>query len=378
VTSYEAAVAAAPAEPLASESEGQWMFYSSGTTGQPKGILRPLSGEPYGAGQPSDHWLAAEHGFDASTVYLCPAPLYHAAPAIWSVMTLRVGGTVVVLESFDAQLTLACIERHRVTHAQFVPSMFVRLLRLPEAVRAAADVSSLRRVIHAAAPCPVSVKEQVIEWLGPIVHEFFGASEGGYLAIGPEEWLAHKGSVGRAVGRGVHVLDDDGNECPPGVPGVIYLEADPIEYHGEPEKTAAAFHPNGWLTVGDIGYVDDEGYLFLTDRATHMIISGGVNIYPREAEDVLVGHPSVADAAVIGIPHEEMGEEVKAVVVPVDPAAAGPDLAAELVAHCRQHLAHHKCPRSVDFVDELPRLPTGKLLKRVLKERYWGTGTTLV
>jgi acyl-CoA synthetase (AMP-forming)/AMP-acid ligase II len=293
-------------------------------------------------------------------------------------MTLRVGGTVVVLESFDAQLTLDCIARHRVTHAQFVPSMFVRLLRLPEEVRAAADVSSLRRVIHAAAPCPVSVKEQMIEWLGPIVHEFFGASEGGYLAIGPEEWLAHKGSVGRAVGRGVHVLDDEGRECPPGVPGVIYLEADPIEYHGEPEKTAAAFHPNGWLTVGDIGYVDDEGYLFLTDRATHMIISGGVNIYPREAEDVLVGHPAVADAAVIGIPHEEMGEEVKAVVVPVDPATAGPDLAAELVAHCRLHLAHHKCPRSVDFVDELPRLPTGKLLKRVLKERYWGTGTTLV
>jgi acyl-CoA synthetase (AMP-forming)/AMP-acid ligase II len=376
--SYEAAVAAATAEPIPDEVEGQWMFYSSGTTGQPKGILRPLSGDPYGAAQASDHWLAASHGFDADSTYLCPAPLYHSAPAAWSVMTLRHGGTSVALEQFDPELTLDCIERFRVTHAQFVPAMFVRLLRLPEDVRRRYDLSSLRRVIHAAAPCPVHVKEQLIDWLGPIVHEFYGASEGGYVEIGPEEWLAHRGSVGNVSGRGVHILDDEGRERPAGEPGTIHFEAARFEYHGEPEKTAAAWNPNGWLTVGDVGYVDDDGYLFLTDRATNMIISGGVNIYPQETEDVLLAHPAVADVGVIGVPHDEMGEEVKAVVLPVDPAAAGPALEAELIAFCRERLSHYKCPRSVDFVDELPRLPTGKLLKRRLKDRYWSDRDTRI
>jgi acyl-CoA synthetase (AMP-forming)/AMP-acid ligase II len=293
-------------------------------------------------------------------------------------MTLRHGGTTVVLESFDAELVLDCIERFRVTHAQFVPAMFVRLLRLPEAVRARYDLSSLRRVIHAAAPCPVHVKEQLIDWLGPIVFEFYGASEGGYVEIGPEEWLAHRGSVGNVTGRGVHVLDEEGHECPPGEPGTIHFEAARFEYHGEPEKTAAAWNPDGWMTVGDVGYVDDDGWLFLTDRATNMIISGGVNIYPQETEDALLAHPAVADVAVIGVPHDEMGEEVKAVVLLVDPATAGPAREAELIAFCRERLSHYKCPRSVDFVDELPRLPTGKLLKRRLKDRYWAGRETRI
>jgi len=377
-TSYEAFVAGRPALPLAHEEEGQWMFYSSGTTGRPKGIMRPLSHEPFGAAGFGEQLLGGEYGFDRDTVYLSPAPLYHAAPGVWSTMVMRFGGTSVVLESFDPELALACIERYRVTHAQFVPTMFIRLLRLPEEVRRRYDLSSLRRVIHAAAPCPVHVKEQMLAWWGPVIYEYYAASEGGYVSIGPEEWLAHRGSVGNITGRGMHIVDDAGRECEVGEDGTIYAEAPPFEYHRDSARTAEAWNANGWMTVGDVGHVDAEGYLFLTDRKTNMIISGGVNIYPRETEDVLLRHNAVADAAVIGVPNEEMGEEVKAVVQLLEPSAASPALADELVGFCRDRLAHFKCPRSVDFVDELPRLPTGKLLKRVLKDQYWKGRSTKI
>jgi len=371
---YEAAIAGEPPEPLDDEVEGVAMLYSSGTTGRPKGILRPMSGVPFGTGGAADHFLADLYGFDEDTVYLCPAPLYHAAPLIFSMAVQRRGGTVVLMEDFDPLLTLQTIERHRVTHAQFVPTMFIRMLRLPDELQRGSDLSSLRVAIHAAAPCPVAVKEAMLDWWGPVVHEYYAASEAGFVAIGPEEWTAHKGSVGRPADGSVHILDETGREVPRGETGVVYFEGWPgFEYHGDPAKTAGAFTERGWVTVGDIGHLDADGYLHLSDRRDHMIISGGVNISPRETEDVLAGHPAVLDVAVIGVPDEEYGEAVKAVVQPVDMARAGAELEAELIAHCRARLAHYKCPRSVDFRAELPRLPTGKLLKRVVRAEYWPT-----
>jgi acyl-CoA synthetase (AMP-forming)/AMP-acid ligase II len=358
--------------PIADETEGSWMFYSSGTTGQPKGILPTRSGAPLGTGSGFDLLLRGHYGFSDETIYLCPAPLYHAAPAGWSLSTQRIGGTVVVMERFDPEAALAAIERYRVSHVLFVPTHFVRLLKLPAEVRARYDLSSLEVVVHAAAPCPVEVKRQMLAWLGPIIHEFYAGSEGnGFFAIGPEEWLAHPGSVGRPVSGGVHILDEEGTELATGEDGQIWFEApNRFAYHKDPDKTAAAFNERGWSTLGDIGHLDEEGYLYLTDRVAHMIISGGVNIYPREIEDVLISHPGVADVAVIGLPDEEMGEWVLAVVEPTDPEAADGVLAAELLALCRSRLAGFKCPRRIDFDVDLPRLPTGKLLKRVLIERY--------
>jgi acyl-CoA synthetase (AMP-forming)/AMP-acid ligase II len=312
-------------------------------------------------------------GFTPDTVYLCPAPLYHAAPLGWSTAAHRIGATVVVMEKFDPKSCLAAIERHQVSHVQFVPTHFVRMLKLDEADRKAHDTSSLRMVVHAAAPCPVEVKRQMIDWWGPIISEYYAGSEGnGFCTLNSEQWLAHPGSVGVSVLGSVHICDESGREVDVGETGQVWFESPTrFEYHNDPAKTASVFNDRGWSTLGDIGHVDADGYLYLTDRASHMIISGGVNIYPQEVENELTMHPKVADVAVIGVPNADLGEEVKAVIVAAPAVATGPDLERELIEFCRSRLAHFKCPVSVDFVDELPRLPTGKLLKRELRTRYW-------
>ena len=362
------------AEPLADATAGADFLYSSGTTGRPKGIRVALSGEAPDAVSPLTGLLAHLYGFDSETVYLSPAPLYHAAPLRFSMTVHRFGGTVVVMERFDAAQSLALIEKYRITHSQWVPTMFVRMLKLPDAERLAHDLSSHRCAIHAAAPCPKDVKQRMIDWWGPIIIEYYAGSEGnGLCTIRSEEWLAHPGSVGRPVFGVPHVLDDDGNELPAGQEGAIYFSGGvEFVYHNDPEKTAASRSAAGWTTLGDIGYLDAEGYLYLTDRKANMIISGGVNIYPQETENLLVMHPAVMDVAVFGVPDEDFGESVKAVVQPVDINSAGPDLERELIAWCRERLSHIKCPKSIDFEAELPRHPTGKLYKRLLRDRYWG------
>jgi long-chain acyl-CoA synthetase len=362
------AIALQPTTPLDGQREGMWMFYSSGTTGQPKGIKPTLPEPELGGPNAFTMLLTGLYGFDPDVVYLCPAPLYHAAPAGWSTGTHRLGGTVVVMARFDPIEFMALIEKHRVTHVQVVPTHLIRLLKVPAAERAKYDLSSLKVLVHAAAPCPVPVKQEVIEWLGPIVHEYYSASEGtGFCAITSEEWLAHPGSVGRSMLGAVHIVGEDGNEVAVGEEGEIWFETSSrFEYHGDPAKTAKAFNEAGWSTIGDVGRVDEEGYLYLTDRSSNMIISGGVNIYPREAEDILVVHPAVEDVAVIGTPDEEMGEKATAFVQLRAGVQPSDQLAAELIAHCRAQLSSFKCPREVRFVDELPRLPNGKLLKRLL------------
>jgi fatty-acyl-CoA synthase len=372
---YEDVLGGESGAPLEDEREGREMLYSSGTTGRPKGVRKPLSGNLFGDPSAPPVQIArglagADSGPDV--VYLSPAPLYHSAPLVCSMSWHRFGATVVVMERFDARECLELIERHRVTHAQFVPTMFIRMLRLPEQERLGYDLTSLRSVTHAAAPCPVSVKQQMIEWWGPIINEYYAGTEDiGSTHITSQEWLAHPGSVGRPREE-CHIVGPDGAELSAGEVGVVYFAGGRgFEYHNDPHKTASATNDKGWRTIGDMGYLDDDGYLFLTDRQAHMIISGGVNIYPQEAENVLAGHPAVADVAVLGIPDDEMGEAVKAVVEAADPASAGDDLAAQLIAYCRHELAAYKCPKSVDFVDALPRDPNGKLFKRLVRERYW-------
>lgn len=359
----------APGE-VTDEHDGGWMFYSSGTTGRPKGILPPLPAAPLGTPSFLTQMLTGLFGFDSDSVYLSPAPLYHASPAGWTNGTQRLGGTAVVMESFDARGLLAAIERYRVTHVQLVPTHMIRLLDLPEDERRSYDLSSLRRVVHAAAPCPVEVKHRFIEWVGPMVHEYYSGSEGaGFCYIGPEEWLAHPGSVGRSMTGAIHVLGPDGQELPVSQEGEIWFETNrSFEYHKDPGKTAEVWNDRGWSWMGDVGRVDADGYLYLTDRASHMIISGGVNIYPREAEDALILHPAVEDVGVLGVPDDAMGERVCAFVklAPDSELAADDAGATELIEWCRDRLSHFKCPREVRFVADLPRLPTGKLLKRLL------------
>ncbi len=372
--SYEEARANLPVTPIADQTAGTDMLYSSGTTGRPKGVRHPLTGGAIDEATGLTTLAALLYGMDEKMVYLSPAPLYHAAPLRWCMTAQRLGGTVVVMEHFDAEESLKLIGKYKATHSQWVPTMFIRMLKLPEEVRRKYDVSSLKVAIHAAAPCPVPIKEQMIAWWGPVIYEYYAGSEGnGFCALDSNEWLKHKGSVGRALNAIVHVCDDEGNELPVGEAGVIYFESDAkFEYHNDPKKTAESRHPKGWSTLGDIGRLDEEGYVYLTDRKAFMIISGGVNIYPQEAENVLVLHPKVADVAVIGVPNEDFGEEVKAVVQPADWRDAGPALEAELLEFCKSQLSAIKCPRSIDFEEELPRHPTGKLYKRLIRDRYWG------
>jgi long-chain acyl-CoA synthetase len=375
---YEAAIAAFPTDPLEEELEGAAMMYSSGTTGRPKGIKYVNPRRAIGAPLAALSGFKDTYGIDENCVYLSPAPLYHSAPLQFCIAVNRFGGTAIVMERFEPDAALEAIEKYGVTVSQWVPTMFVRMLKLPPEVREKYDTSSLQLAIHAAAPCPIPVKQQMIEWWGPKIMEYYGATEGGGATmITSEEWLAHPGSVGKPFLSSVHIVDEEGNECAVGETGVVWFEGDDeralkFDYYKDPEKTAAAHNRAGWNTVGDMGYVDDEGYLYLTDRRDFMIVSGGVNIYPQEAENLLITHPKVLDAAVFGVPNEEMGEEVKGVVQPIDMVDAGPQFEAELIAFCRDNLAHYKCPVSIDFEAELPRQPTGKLYKRILRDRYWG------
>jgi len=370
--SYDDAVARAGVAPPA--SDGSEMLYSSGTTGRPKAVRRPLPVDGNGSWAQSvlEMALTRKYGMGPASVYLSPAPLYHAAGVNYTMAVNRVGAAAIIMPKFDAEDVLRLIETHRVTHAQFVPTMFVRMLKLPAAVRRRYDVSSLQCVIHAAAPCPVDVKRQMMEWFGPIIHEYYGGTEGfAGTTIGPQEWLAHPGSVGIPMAP-VHVVGDDGAELSVGESGELYFEGGPaFEYFKDPAKTASVYNERGWRSLGDMGHVDEDGYLYLTDRSTFMIVSGGVNIYPQEAENLLVMHPKLVDAAVFGVPNQEFGEEVKAVVQPVDGVVAGPELETELIEYCRTHLAGYKCPRTVEFDAELPRDPNGKLYKRRIRERYW-------
>ncbi len=381
--SFEAAIDAMPTTPIADECEGGDMLYSSGTTGRPKGVKTKLSLAPMGTAQALVGLMQFLYAFDENTRYISPAPFYHAAPLRYVMNTLRLGGTVIALEHFDPEHLLAAIDTYKITHGQFVPTMFIRMLKLDEKVRFGYDVSSLKVAIHAAAPCPIPIKEQMIAWWGPKIFEYYAGTEGnGFCAITSEEWLAKKGSVGKPLLGELHICDEDGVEQPTGEPGTIFFGGTaPFEYHNDPEKTASSRHPQGWSTLGDIGYVDADGFLFLTDRKANMIISGGVNIYPQEAENVLTMHPKVGDVAVFGVPNEDFGEEVKAVVQPaswadVDTEEKRRALELELIAFCKEQLAGLKCPRSIDFEAELPRHPTGKLYKRLLRDRYWAGRTS--
>ena len=370
---YPEAVASEDASPIADESYGLLLQYSAGSTGRPKGIRRPLNSASPTLSTPVFEAL----GVTEDSVYLSPAPIYHTAPAMWTMAAQAIGATTVIMERFDAEQALDSIQRYGVTHAQFVPSMFVRMLRLPEPTRRRYDLSSLQRVVHAAAPCPPEIKHQMIDWWGPIVDEYYGSSEGaGISFIRAEEWLERPGSVGKPMLGMPHILDERGSELPAGEVGEIYYEGGyPFEYLNDRTKTAASRSPEGWVTVGDVGYVDADGYLYLTDRRNHMIISGGVNIYPQEAENSLISHPLVVDAAVFGIPDDEMGQSVKAVVQLADPARACDSLADELITWLRDRIAHYKCPRSISFEAQLPRTDAGKLYKQRLIDKYGAKGS---
>ena len=370
---WEAVVDNAPSYPIDDPCQGLDMLYSSGTTGRPKGVKWPMDRLPAGRPTMLVNLLAPLFDYGPHSRYLSPAPLYHAAPLRHSMTVIKLGGSVFVMESFDAQKSLAIIEKNRITHSQWVPTMFVRLLKLDSKERLRYDVSSLQVAVHAAAPCPVDVKEQMLAWWGPILREYYAGTENnGFCSITSHEWLQHKGSVGRASQGVLHICNEEGLELGPGESGLVYFSDGPnFSYHNDPERTQETRNSQGWTTLGDIGKVDAEGYLYLLDRRAFMIISGGVNIYPQEVENVLICHPKVMDVAVIGVPDEEFGEAVKAVVQPFDNGDVGNGLEEELISYCKQHLASFKCPRTIDFDFELPRHPTGKLYKKLVRDRYW-------
>jgi long-chain acyl-CoA synthetase len=372
--SVELGLASADSKTPELSAAGRDMLYSSGTTGRPKGVLMNLPAAPFTSPPLMVQRLTLQYGFGADTVYLSPAPLYHAAPLRFSMSTHYLGGTVVIMPRFEAETALAVIERYQITAAQWVPTMFVRMLKLPVQVRARYDISSMQVAIHAAAPCPIEVKRRMFQWWGPIIHEYYAGTEGnGSTYCSPQDWLSHPGSVGRPMDCAIHILDESGEELPVGADGTVYFDGYAFEYHQDPGKTEQARDGHGWSTLGDIGHLDEDGFLYLTDRRAYTIIVGGVNVYPQEIEDLLLAHPKVMDAAVFGIPNDDTGEEVKAIIQPVDWSDAGADLTDELLVLCRVNLSRAKVPRSVEYERDLPRLPTGKLLKRLLRDRYLGS-----
>ncbi len=360
--------------PISDQRAGMAMLYSSGTTGRPKGILREQKNTNLDSLSPVLIAVCRDlGGMSDKSVYLSPAPLYHSAPLAAATVAAGLGATTIIMAKFDEEQLLREIEKHAISHVQVVPTMFVRLMKLPNEVRTRYDVGSLEAALHVAAPCPVQIKHQMIEWWGPILLEYYAGSEGnGVTAAKSDEWLENPGTVGRSLYGSVHILDDGGNELPPGQIGDVYFNSGfGFVYHNDEAKTHSAFTKDGWSTLGDIGWLNEDGYLFLTDRRAYTIISGGVNIYPQETEDLLVTHPKVTDVAVFGVPNEELGEEVKAVVQPVNFEIAGAKLEQELIAFCKENLSALKSPKSIDFQLELPRTPTGKLMKRHLKDAYW-------
>ena len=376
--SFEQTIAAASVTPLTDMVDGTDMLYSSGTTGMPKGIAKPLPMSPIGTSVGLGMLTVMLFGFSEDTMYLSPAPLYHAAPLRFNMTVHTLGATTIIMENFDAEEFLQLTQKYKVTQTQVVPTMFIRMLKLDSDVRSQYDCSTITHAVHAAAPCPIETKRKMIEWWGPVIHEYYAGTEGnGFVYCNSEQWLAHPGTVGTAIQGIVHICDDEGKEVPNGESGTIFFENGGIfEYHNDVEKTKASRDPlgRGWSTLGDIGYQDADNFLYLTDRKAFMIISGGVNIYPQESENILINHPKVIDVAVFGVPNADFGEEVKGVVQPVTMPANEEEarlLSQELIVFCRSQLADIKCPRTIDFRTDLPRHPTGKLYKRLLKDEYW-------
>lgn len=372
-SSWANAIKDLPTTPIGDEAQGLDMLYSSGTTGRPKGIKWPLTGEPPGTQTMLVELLTSLYGYSAQTRYLSPAPLYHAAPLRHSMVTIKMGGTAYIMERFDAYESLRLIETHKITHSQWVPTMFVRLLKLPPSEVQQFDLSSMQVAVHAAAPCPVNIKYKMIDWWGNIIQEYYAGTENnGFTSITCEEWLANPGSVGKAKLGIPHICDEHGEELPIGSEGEVYFEnGHQFSYHNDSNKTKECCNKYGWTTLGDIGRLDKEGYLYLTDRKSFVIISGGVNIYPQETENTLIGHPSVLDVAVIGIPDENFGEAMLAIVQLLPSINKSEQLKTDLNNFCHDSLSSIKCPKSIEFRDSLPRSATGKLYKRKLRDEYW-------